>query len=428
MTVQTTVFLYLDAFRWDYLTPDDAPFLYSLIDRSIYVPQLRTVAGFTMRTAMLSGAYPGVTGHFTGFALDPSNSPFGVSSLERRIVSLVDHAAATGIRGIGRLRPLLSRRLERIAYRRLGKVPNFAAIPFPLRPWFRQTSNRGWPYEEDYDVPNLLQTMSKIERRFSYWFYPAVHSGDDQILRTVIKGIDSNSELSLIQFSDLDHVGHWYGSNSLERRLCVRKTDLYSRILFEEFNNAYDEINWVILSDHGMMDISRRIDGANLAHKCAAKLGLRHGEHYLLFLDSTMVRIWSLSPKADKFMEQVFLQPEFQELGKIIDEEMAACHHIRFDDRIYGDRIWWANPGVLVYPDYFSPAKPYVGMHGYSPDHSDMSAFMLIGGVHIEPRCVRGAGLIDVCPTLCDLLGIEPPSICEGQSLFVRRAREECRV
>ena len=418
VTKKASVLLYLDAFRWDYLNADQAPFLYSLIDRSIYVPRLGNVAGFTKRTAMLSGAYPSTTGHFTGFAFDPSGSPFAMSLLERHIVSMVEQAANRGIRGFGRMRGIMGSYLERAARCQLNNVPNFSKFPLVLWPWFRPTSHRGLPYEEDYDVPNLLQALARTGRKFSYWLYPVIKGGDNKILETVIKHIDADSELTLVQFSDLDRAGHRHGSSSLEYRLCAAQTDLYTRILFEEFNRAYGQLNWVIVSDHGMMDVTHRIDAGSLIHGSAARYRLRHGDHYLVFLDSTMARVWSLSSRANKFVDQVFSQSEFQSLGRIIDDELAERYHIPSNNRMYGDRIWWADPGVLVYPDYFSAKKPYVGMHGYVPDYPDMLPFMLVHGPNIEPRRVERAELIDVCPTLCDLLGIDLPPICEGRSIF----------
>lgn len=414
----TIVLLYLDAFRWDYLTRKDAPFLYSLTEDSIYTPRLKNTAGFTKRTVMLSGAHPDKTKHFTGFAFDPLESPFAVSSLEKHFINMVDLLANQRVRGFGRAQALVRRRLMSIASGRAKNVPNFNKFPLVLWPWFRPTSNRALPYEEGYDVPNLLQTLKRKRYKFSYWLYPAVRGGDEQILNTVIQGIDPSSKLILIQFSDLDHVGHLYGSNSLEYRLCVRKTDLYASILFEEFSKVYDKIIWVILGDHGMTDISQKIDAGSIIHKYATKYGLRHGKHYLLFLDSTLVKIWSLAPKANDFIEQIFFQTEFCSLGKLIDRELASQYHIPYGERIYGDRIWWANPKVLVYPDYFSSSKPFAGMHGYFPDYPDMESFLMIHGSEIKPKRVDKAGLIDICPTLSDLLGINPPSICQGQSLL----------
>jgi len=422
-----TVLLYLDAFRWDYLNPSDAPFLYSLVGNSIYIPKLYSTAGFTKRTAMLCGAYPDASGHFTRFAFDPSGSPYTITPLQRRVANLLDRAKGAGVRGSGRAFAAFRRYLERRS-RRPRSAPSFAKFPLGLWPWLRATSNEGWPYNEDYEVPNLLQDLVRAERRFSYWLYPAVTGSDDQVLRTVVRGIDPHSQLSLVQLSDLDQVGHRYTSDSPERQLCVRKTDFYVQILFEQFERTYGRINWVILGDHGMTDIVSTIDAGDLIHKDAAKRGLRHGEHYLLFLDSTMARVWSLSAKADRFVQEVFNKPEFQNNGTIIDEEVATRYHIPRDTRMYGDRIWWANPGVLVHPDCFSSAKLYVGMHGYFPDYPDMLSFMLVHGPNIGPALVDNAQLIDVCPTLCDLLEAPAPPICQGRSLLRGQGCQEAGV
>ena len=60
-----------------------------------------------------------------------------------------------------------------------------------------------------------------------------------------------------------------------------------------------------IFSDHGMTAIEELVDGGGVVREAAAKHGLEHTVDYLMFLDSTMIRLWSLNERARGFVESV---------------------------------------------------------------------------------------------------------------------------
>jgi hypothetical protein len=89
---------------------------------------------------------------------------------------------------------------------------------------------------------------------------------------------------------------------------------------------------------------------------------------YIYFLDSTVVRLWFFSEKAKSiFTDYLEISDDFNNYGTFINRELAEKEHIPWGDRRYGDIAWWANTGVLVYPDFFHRVEKYKGMHGYNP-------------------------------------------------------------
>ena len=60
----------LDAFRWDYLNPDDAPYLHKLSHEGIYVKKLKASAGFCERSEIFTGSNPADSGNFTAITFD----------------------------------------------------------------------------------------------------------------------------------------------------------------------------------------------------------------------------------------------------------------------------------------------------------------------------------------------------------------------
>ena len=50
-----------------------------------------------------------------------------------------------------------------------------------------------------------------------------------------------------------------------------------------------------------------------------------------------------------------------------MDDATAKRNHVPWPDRRYGDYLWVADPGILVFPDFFHRLVPCIGMHGYDP-------------------------------------------------------------
>jgi predicted AlkP superfamily pyrophosphatase or phosphodiesterase len=76
MLGKTTVFIILDAFRWDYLNPEDTPFLWQRASEGLHVRRMISSTGFAQRAAMFTGAYPDVTDCYTMFCYDREDSPY----------------------------------------------------------------------------------------------------------------------------------------------------------------------------------------------------------------------------------------------------------------------------------------------------------------------------------------------------------------
>lgn len=130
---------------------------------------------------------------------------------------------------------------------------------------------------------------------------------------------------------DLDRIGHEYGTKSKEIIDAIRKVD--KRISAMDFD--------IILSDHGMTDITKMISVPE-TENC--------------MIDSTFARYWGEKPD--------FKCPD----GKWIE----------WKEKRYGDYIFLANPGVLIFPNYWQKEKPVKAMHGYNPECKDMNAFYIL--------------------------------------------------
>ena len=130
-----------------------------------------------------------------------------------------------------------------------------------------------------------------------------------------------------------------------------------------------------------------------------------------------MARVWFRSNRAgDVFQELFRTDAELGERGTILGRERAGELHIPPPGGRYGDLVWIAHPGVLVFPDFFHYRKICRGMHGYETHIPEQQGFALVLGSNIEQTELPEAELIDVCPALCRLMGIRAPKQNAGKS------------
>ena len=130
---------------------------------------------------------------------------------------------------------------------------------------------------------------------------------------------------------DLDKIGHKYGTESKKTISTIKKVD--ERISKMKFD--------IILSDHGMINVQKTISVPE-TEDC--------------MLDSTFARYWVKQPDFDS------------NEGKWIEIE----------DKKYGEYIFLANPGILIFPNYWQRKSPVKAMHGYNPNCKDMNGIYIL--------------------------------------------------
>ena len=412
---ETTVLVLLDAFRWDYLDAQNTPSLWSMRGRGRYVRRLRPSLGFCERTELLTGAYPVTTGNFTAIGYDPSGSPFQRLHPLLRLLTPLDQRC--------RVRSVLRRVLTH-TLRRLGiRMPIFQ-IPFDQLRFFALTEDRRDHFDaQAFAVESLVDVMRANGRRAYAGAFTALGkpNGDDENrIRLTLTHISAEYDLYLIYLGEPDRVGHRYGPDSTQRPAMTRQIDAQIRRLQDAFGSHFDAVHWVILGDHGMVQVNRQVDAGAVLHAAARRHGLRLGRDYHVFLDSTMVRVWTLDPQVTQLFAQVFTGPPLAGVGQLMTRSLADKLHIPPPGKRYGDLIWWCDPGVLVFPDYFHVAQPVKGMHGYEPGLPESQGMALVVSPRVSPSEVAQGELIDVCPTLCDLMNLHHPAQNQGTSFLER--------
>lgn len=162
----------------------------------------------------------------------------------------------------------------------------------------------------------------------------------------------------------LDLFGHKYGPNSTEYNdKLISLLDWLNRLILE------DKFDLIIFSDHGMTYINDYFQPIPIFRH----LNLKLNKDVIIWLDSTMVRIWLWSEKAKREKDKIISKFMDQSVGLFYDSPLRKKYGLDFHNRVYGDLIFQVDPHYEVFPNYYHYLRfpPSKGMHGYIPTHKD---------------------------------------------------------
>jgi len=233
----------------------------------------------------------------------------------------------------------------------------------------------------------------------------------------------------LVDAHCLDHLQHWNMGDGDRIAGFYRGVDEFVAALHEKCRSR--GIGFVVLSDHGMEPVERVID----LPAALARLPVRR-EAYDAFVENTKATLWFHDAgTADRMVTGL----RASDLGILRLREEMRAYDLRFPDDRYGHAYFYARPGTTFFPnDFHQPLATIVRSlsdrqqrrrfripwhqadHGYLPDHDCELGFMALAEDGFEPVDDM-VTLIDVAPTLLDLLGVSPPDSMKGRPAFPRR-------
>ena len=138
------------------------------------------------------------------------------------------------------------------------------------------------------------------------------------------------------QFSDLDEGAHHKGplvpegytpaaSQTDEDRAFMKRKiadiDRKCREIHEALAANYDRFHFLCIGDHGMAPVMQKVN----VLKAVQDLGLKAGKDYVLFLDSTLAKVWFHNDEARERITALFTDVSY---GRIIDAAERAERRI----------------------------------------------------------------------------------------------------
>ena len=358
------------------------PFLFQCAQHGAYFPRVQQSFGFCERSEILSGQTAMESGFFTAVGFDPANSEFRTSLLEKTLARLEN---TIGLMPVSqRFRGKARNRIRAFAsryYRKLGVTTPLWNIPFHWLENFALTEDLiDWTTSDR----SLLSALGPQGKSYYYDAFTAIgrsspfRTDSERLEGALAAAANQPRDFYLIYIASPDSLGHTYGPFSKELCSGLRELDANIQNFVGRLNSIQADNRFVFLGDHGM-------------HKVAAVVNLQSeldritkgDKKTVYFVDSTMIRVWNVPTHMRSLLKSSEL---FRRHGNWVSPQFAAEHGIPWPNRLYGDCLWVANPGTLVFPDFFRTTSPCKGMHGYDPRLPDSQGVCVHWGHAVGER------------------------------------------
>jgi len=248
-------------------------------------------------------------------------------------------------------------------------------------------------------------------------YYKNYQSGIDpktkvnQVVNWLQLPIKERPRLICLYFNEPDHSGHVYGTNSVEVNKQIKLSDEVLGYLIESLKdlNILNRINIVIVSDHGMVDVTdnRVINIADFNIP-----GVIDGKGPIMNVIKNNFN--------ENHMDDIKNNSFFTNLSiphvKIVSAKNN--NELHYHNSLY-DFLLIADEGWMMYTydqlKQYDNRLPVKGMHGYSSDSMNMHAIFYAYGPKFKKRMnIDTFELIHIYPMLCKLLDIEPFKDIDG--------------
>ncbi|XP_023227339.1 ectonucleotide pyrophosphatase/phosphodiesterase family member 6-like [Centruroides sculpturatus] len=243
----------------------------------------------------------------------------------------------------------------------------------------------------------------------NYWIWGKVNKDTKDALFKILDMFQNQDYgLGLVYYEAVDANGHFRGPNSKERKKALQDIDSILLSLQEEINrrNLENEVNLMIVSDHGMMPVNQDIKIIRI--ESAIKLDDIH-----LMLDhGPMSMILPKEGKEDKVYNDL-KKGNFKGLKVYKKEEMPEIYH--YKHRLVFPIVLVAEKGYLIQSlSERMKMKPfsdriYKGYHGYDPYlYEEMRTILYARGPAFKKGYISPPlQMTDHYNVMCKALGIE---------------------
>ena len=256
------------------------------------------------------------------------------------------------------------------------------------------------------------ESEATISETLPTYYYPYQHNTPNitrvnQLINWLKLPSEERPQLLISYFSTVDSAGHEHGPNSKQVALAVKEVDQLIGLLVSRINNEINQdVNIVIVSDHGMVPLTKSpIKIASLLEE-DDKLTVVNGQTQLLIYSDSDALIKNAH---SQLSANNGLDKKFKVYRK---KHFPQSWHLTGDSPAIPDLIVEA-----IQPFYFTSSKRRtVASHGFDPlnDKELAAIFIAAGPDFIAPQTINAFENIHIYPLLAKLLGIKPNSQIDG--------------
>ncbi len=233
--------------------------------------------------------------------------------------------------------------------------------------------------------------------------------------------------LLTLHLGQIDYYRHRYGIFNDMVTKGVEQSERFLQMLFDACREAgiYEETNFIVLSDHGQINFTRRMN-INLLLRKAGLIRVGAGGELTgwdAWIKSANFsgHVYLRDPGDRQLYDRVFgLLQQYCAQGDMGISRVYTAEEARREEGLYGgfSFVIESDDTTLFFSDWreplFSPAetrgKAYArGSHGHHPSKGPQPVFLAVGP-GIKPGVVIETGrVVDEAPTFARLLGVDLP-------------------
>jgi predicted AlkP superfamily pyrophosphatase or phosphodiesterase len=410
----TIILVQLDALAFSYFNPEYTPFLYQFAQDAAS-GRLETMLAYDgINASIFTGTWPSKHYIWMRFLRDSRHSPLRFSPFRPLSVIVKGKYLADFSRQDARHNSFMIRGLRR-AFRTFNpRHPlfsgGFARIPLEYAHHFSYSITPGTFLKHDFY--NGQKTIFGILREHglsSCYFIGEIESATSYFRAEI--DLEEYGLIFVHTLVSLDQISHKYGPFDPTTLSFMRYQDsLIAKFVQTIYDVAGspDDLHFLFFSDHGMAEVTRHVDISAFLKASLTRKSM------VIFVDSTMVRIWGNQKDLDYAREYLTRL----DCGKILTESDLERLQIDFQDNRYGDLIFLARPGTVFIPDYFHGSERVKGMHGYESGPVELDGIIILKGPSVPSVSIDKARMVDIFPTMLNIFGLPIPNSSTGRSLL----------
>jgi len=440
------LWLFAEGLRLEDLSRSCAPFLQQIRWNGLLDASLRGAPGEQRWGELFSGAWPERSGALAAWTLDPASGlPFS-PALARLAAGLDMAARATGWRRLaGRFFPPRARAA--------GEPAPPACAPRRMRRALKVSDSPGlYTLPGRAPLPTLFDSILAAGKRAETTAFPT--SPREEVRLFSLLGYMSRAftepyDLYLAKLPGCDRLFFQQPPGSPERGQILRDLDGLIERLTTRFRRLRPNGVLIVTSAGGAVAARSYFDAAARLLRAAGRHGLIPYRDFALLTHRTFLRAWAFTPAAQEFFRMFAgYDRQLRRYGRILTSSIAHRQRLPTPGSIAGDWLWFARPGVIVFPNDFdirrpraaagylhldaasaaaAAAKPLAGEeYAGAPDPGDPltsdQGFTLVSIPEdhaLAGNQFRGElNRVDMCSIAARLLGVRAPAAAQGRSVL----------
>jgi len=197
-------------------------------------------------------------------------------------------------------------------------------------------------------------------------------------------------------FSLVDSMGHEFGPDAVQTRDAVHKLDALMGQLRTRLSKLSQDINLVIVSDHGMAQVD--------PEQSIIVSSLPKDDNFIIVNTGPRLLIYTKSDakNADIDAYKARLQKAAKGRYSVLSSEQLEGYHYNSGSRV-GDIVVQTNA-----PAVFSNGTkaPYLGTHGYAYSDDMAATFIAAGPAFKQGMSIELVNNLDIYPVLAKVMGL----------------------